>query len=336
MQHAALIWLRDLVRFGSLLNLVVIFLSWLGLLNSQGLLFELPCYFRLQYLIAQLLFLPLLVLWLIVVLRGKAKGMTLHRLRLVELCLTFSTLILNAALCLEIYSPINCQPAQSNGRPVLHCLQLNVLSKNKSYDKVVELVEKYEPEVIALQETNETWCNELKTRLVDYPHCVLKPRSDNFGAAIFSKLPIKNGESVVYTQAGLPTIVAHVDFDGAPVTILSTHPLAPSSMQNYLYQNEQLANMAEKRKSWDKTVVLLGDLNTNNWADKFNQFLAKAELRDSRQGIGIQPSWPQPLPLLLIPLDHCLISPDLAVLKRHTCQPVDSDHLPVYVELQRQ
>lgn len=333
MQHAALIWLRDLVRFGSLLNLFVIFLSWLGLLNSQGLLFELPCYFRLQYLIAQLLFLPLLAIWLIVVLRGRSKGMTVHRLRVVELFLTFSTVSLNAALCLSLYNAPTA--TQSNGRPVLHCLQLNVLSNNKSYDKVANLVKKYNPDVIALQETNETWCLELESRLTNYPHRVLKPRSDNFGAAIFSKLPIKNGESVVYTQAGLPTIVAHIDFDGAPATVLSTHPLAPSSLQNYLYQNEQLANMADKRATWDKTVVLLGDLNTNNWADKFNRFLDKSELRDSRQGIGIQPSWPQPLPLLLIPLDHCLISPDLAVLKRRTCHPVGSDHLPVYVELQR-
>lgn len=333
MQYPALIWLRDLVRFGSMLNLNVIAFSWLGLLNSQGLLFELPCYFRLQYLVAELLFLPLLTIWLIVVLNGKSKGMAMHWFRLVELLLTLSTLILNAALCLSLYSAP--ATAQNNDRPVLHCLQLNVLSKNTSYDEVAELVQKYKPDVIALQETNETWCNELKSRLVDYPHCVLKPRSDNFGAAIFSKLPIKHGKSVVYTQAGLPTIVAHIVLDGAPVTILSTHPLAPSSMQNYLYQNEQLANMAKERQSWDKTVVLLGDLNTNNWADKFNRFLDKAELRDSRQGIGIQPSWPQPLPLLLIPLDHCLISPDLAVLKRHTCEAVGSDHLPVYVELQR-
>lgn len=136
MQNAALIWLRDLVRFGSLLNLIVIFLSWLGLLNSQGLLFELPCYFRLQYLVAELLFLPLLVFWLIVVLRGRAEGMTLHRLRLVELCLTLSTLALNAALYLTIYKA-DLQPEQNSGRPVLHCLQLNVLSKNQSYDKVV-------------------------------------------------------------------------------------------------------------------------------------------------------------------------------------------------------
>jgi len=57
-------------------------------------------------------------------------------------------------------------------------------------------------------------------------------------------------------------------------------------------------------------------------------------LPDSRAGRGIQPSWPASLPAALrIPIDHCLVSPGIAVVGRQLGPQVGSHHLPVIVDL---
>jgi endonuclease/exonuclease/phosphatase (EEP) superfamily protein YafD len=58
-------------------------------------------------------------------------------------------------------------------------------------------------------------------------------------------------------------------------------------------------------------------------------------LRDTRAGFGIQASWPTQIPPLGIPLDHCLVSPELVVLDRRLGPAVGSDHRPVILELAR-
>lgn len=333
MPNASHTWLSDLFKFVSFITLVTIAFSWIGLFNSQGLIFELPCYFRVQYLAVLVVYIPLVILWLNYKLTRPADGDKKPIFSLAMLLVSIATLILNVTLCLPLYE--SCTVVPNKGRPPLKCLQLNVLSKNKSYDEVAALVKEYNPDIIALQEVTDTWSEQLKTRLKNYPFAVLKPRPDNFGAAIFSKVRIESSESVAYSQAGLPSLIARTSYEGEPVTIVCTHPLAPASLQNYLYQNEQLKNMAAARSGWGKTVILMGDLNTNSWAQKFQDFLQATDLRDSRTSFGVQATWPYPLPLLLIPLDHCLHSPDLETLDRKVCQPVGSDHLPVYIELQR-
>lgn len=333
MPKASHTWLTDLFKFCSFIALVTIAFSWLGLRNSQGLIFELPCYFRVQYIAVLVFYIPLTLVWLNHKLTHLANGTNKPFFSLAMLLASIATLVLNVTLCLPLYQA--CTVSPNKGRPPLKCLQLNVLSKNTSYDLVAALVKKYDPDVIALEEMTAVWCQELKTRLKDHPYALLKPRPDNFGAAIFSKTPLDKGDSQVYSQAGLPTLLASVEYEAQPVTIVCTHPLAPASQQNFLYQNEQLKNMAQARPGWGKSVVLMGDLNTNSWAQKFNDFLKEADLRDSRTSFGVQASWPYPLPVLLIPLDHCLHSPDLETLHRQVCQPVGSDHYPVYIELQR-
>ena len=64
----------------------------------------------------------------------------------------------------------------------------------------------------------------------------------------------------------------------------------------------------------------------------FRLLLRRTGLRDSARGRGVQPTWPAGSPLLAIPLDHCLHSPDIAILQRRIGGDVGSDHYPVIVD----
>jgi endonuclease/exonuclease/phosphatase (EEP) superfamily protein YafD len=56
-------------------------------------------------------------------------------------------------------------------------------------------------------------------------------------------------------------------------------------------------------------------------------------LRDSQLGFGVQPSFPTFSWAIRIPIDHCLVSPEVVVLDRKLAPSVGSDHFPVMVEL---
>lgn len=88
---------------------------------------------------------------------------------------------------------------------------------------------------------------------------------------------------------------------------------------------------------------MVGDLNITMWSPYYKRFARQTGLRNARQGFGILPSWPtketysQISPalslLLAIPIDHCLISPEIKVLNIRTGPNVGSDHRPVITDL---
>ncbi|MCU0878609.1 MAG: endonuclease/exonuclease/phosphatase family protein, partial [Pirellulaceae bacterium] len=80
-------------------------------------------------------------------------------------------------------------------------------------------------------------------------------------------------------------------------------------------------------------LVLAGDLNLTEHSPYFRDLLRASGLADTRQGIGIQASWSPRVPLLSLPLDHVLVSRELAVVSRRLGPPLGSDHRPVVVQL---
>jgi endonuclease/exonuclease/phosphatase (EEP) superfamily protein YafD len=79
---------------------------------------------------------------------------------------------------------------------------------------------------------------------------------------------------------------------------------------------------------------VLGDLNATPWSYYFQRLVRESGLTDSSKGRGIHATWPAGLFPLRIPIDHCLLSPEIGVINKMTGNNVGSDHLPVVVDLQ--
>ena len=65
----------------------------------------------------------------------------------------------------------------------------------------------------------------------------------------------------------------------------------------------------------------------------FDRLLKQFGLLNARRGHGLIPSWPTFLPFLMIPIDHCLVSPDASVVDIDSGPDIGSDHLPIFVKL---
>jgi endonuclease/exonuclease/phosphatase (EEP) superfamily protein YafD len=210
---------------------------------------------------------------------------------------------------------------------------INVHTENQRYALVETFIRQNAPDVLVLEEVNDLWMQHLGPLHDFLPYSCEQSQSDNFGIALFSKLPLTNALIRSFGAAGVPSVSAEVEICGRRVLLIGTHPLPPGSAANTHLRDEQLAAVAEFVMARQMPTILVGDLNTTPWSSSFREFQHKSRLADSARGFGYQPTWPTMLLPMLIPLDHCLVSSELQIINRRRGVNVGSDHFPLVVEI---
>jgi endonuclease/exonuclease/phosphatase (EEP) superfamily protein YafD len=224
--------------------------------------------------------------------------------------------------------------AASTDRPALRVMLSNVLRQNPQHDQVIEMIEREQPDVIVLQETNDRWMEALSPIHRTHPVVIASPRSDHFGLAVLSRIAPVRSQLVHLGEAGVPSLECVLEVDGRIVTILVTHPVPPVSIHRTWLRDEQLARVADRLARTDGLKLLVGDLNATMWSRPYRQLVARTKLHDARRGFGLLPSWPMTLPAVArIPIDHVLVSKPIAVTDCRLGAPIGSDHRPVIVDL---
>ena len=214
----------------------------------------------------------------------------------------------------------------------LRVLFSNVHVLNRQHDKLIELVETELPDVLILQEISSHWVRSFETVGHSFPNKHLVPRNDSFGIGIFSRISIRMSE-VIHFGKQYPSLLAVLEIGGERVTILALHPPPPVSEQAAASRNEQLQATASYFREIQTPKFIVGDLNTTMWSRNYTRFVRESGLENARRGFGILPTWPTYFPPMYIPIDHCLVSPDITVVDMRTGNDVGSDHLPLIVDL---
>lgn len=287
-----------------------------GFLARLFWIFELAVHFRLHLAIS-------------LVLLGMFWGFKRRR-RLALVCFAFA--LVNAALVFPLFWPGVKFTAHSGA--CLRLISLNVHTENKRAGLVLDFLRGSSADIILLMEVNGRWMQELSSLHGIYPHQVSAPREDNFGIALFSRLPMTNTAIIEVGGAEIPTIAADVCWEGRTVFILGTHPLPPGSSENAGLRNAQLEGVAGIISKQRKPAIVIGDLNATPWSPFFRDLLKVGGLKNTSQGLGIYNSWPAWFSWAGIPIDHCLVSSSWGVVNKQVGPQVESDHLPVMIDLQ--
>ncbi len=276
---------------------------------------DLLAHFRVQYLIALSIY-------------GLA-FLAMHQRR--QAVIFFAAAALNLAVIAPLYISDGTMPAP--GSLKMRALLINVNTRRGDAKKVLQLIRDTGPDFIVLEEISSKWLCDLEPLLSSFPYWVAQPREDNFGIALYSRLPITSREISEVGFTGVPSIIATISSGSASLRLIATHPLPPIGASYARWRNQQLLAVADLAAAASWPVMILGDLNSTPWSYNFRQLLSRSGLKNSAGGFGIQPSWPANIPLLLIPIDHCLHSPDISILNRKTGSSTASDHLPLIVDL---
>ena len=289
------------------------FATVFGFLGRFSWFLDLFSHFRAQYLIG------LSILGLLLLLG--------RRLRTGVVFIAFAGI--NYCIILPLY--FGGQPAAPEGAQTFRAMLLNVNTRLGDAKRVKQVIQEEDPDILVLEEISSQWVLDLQWLANSHPYSRVQSREDNFGIGLFSKFPLEDDEIVYIGDAGVPSIVATIDTGRRKLGVIATHPLPPTGPANSQWRNDQLDRLPDYVRS-SLPLLLLGDLNTTPWNYHFRRLLQRTGLIDSSQGRGIQPTWPNYNPLLLIPIDHCLHSPDIFVVSKRVGAAVGSDHYPVIVD----
>jgi len=286
----------------------------LGWSSEQWLPGELASHFRLQYL------------WIAL---AAAIGLVAIGFRR-DAALAALPAFLNFAVILPFYMPTGASPSAA---PSLRVASINVYSLNRRHAEVLQFVRDNRPDLVLLLEVTTAWRDLLDALAADYPFQHLELRGSNFGMALFSRLPWKSVATREFGSGGLPSIVARLEWQDEPLVLVGTHPMPPGGSSMWRLRNEQFAQIAAFCRTETDPLVVIGDLNSTSWSAWFDTLLDGTRLRDSRAGFGLQTTWPCWTWQLGITIDHCLVSPEVAVRKRWIGPHVGSDHFPLLLDL---
>ena len=238
--------------------------------------------------------------------------------------------ILNLCTIAPLYFGKEPQPRAASRS--YRSLLINVNTESGLPEKVADAIQQLNPDVLVLEEINDKWMRALSVALHAYPYSKVMTREDNFGIGLFSKYPMNKSEIRGIGEADVPTAIAEVELPDGRITVIATHPLPPGGWENSRLRNDQLAKLPEVVTNANSPVLLVGDLNATPWCIHFKRLLSQSGLQDGSQGRGVLGTWPTFLPILLIPIDHCLHSRGTHVTKKATGPKVGSDHYPLVVD----
>lgn len=285
---------------------------------------DLFAHFRVQYLGVQI------VLAIVLVLRGS---------RRLAAVLALAALV-NGYFVLPYAVP---SAAAAGGRPPARAgeadgfavpftlVTVNVAARNDEYERLFATIARERPDVVVVEELTPRWAERFRG-LDGYPYRVARPLSGPFGIAVFSRWPLESAEIV--ELGATPAVTARVDGPGGPFRLIGVHLLPPRSRTWSEARNAQLEAIAARLVA-NEPVVVLGDFNLTPYSPHFRGWLARSGLRDSAAGRGLGFTWPTFMPLLGIPIDHCLVGPGLTVTERRRLPKFGSDHYPLLIRLLR-
>jgi endonuclease/exonuclease/phosphatase (EEP) superfamily protein YafD len=246
--------------------------------------------------------------------------------------------LVNGALLFPFYVQ-EARAASDAPKEKIRLLSMNVLSINHRYEDAIAAIEEADADIVLLQETTPAWCSALAPLREVYPTYLEVPRNDDFGIAIYTRLPGAKAFEVESEQSPVPILAITLD---QGLTVYNVHTTPPVNWESARIRDVMLEELAGWTEDHAGPVVIGGDLNITPWSPLYRRFVAASGLRNARMGFGLLPTWPQDrtFPLLpnalrfrpFMPIDHVMLPPDAGVIRCERGPNIGSDHRPLLVE----
>lgn len=231
-------------------TLILAICSIAGFFSSSGHIPELLSHFRLQYLVGALVCLTIFALQ-----KDKLRSLAAGLL-----------LVINGYTVANLYwsegpSTFSGEISENKAHKILLS---NVNSSNNEYQRLINLIQQESPDVLVLLEITDVWLDSLQAIQSTYPYKKAIARSDNFGIAVFSKLPLDKADVRYWGISGFPSLALQYQLAGAKtgegITLLATHPLPPITEDMMQQRDTQLLQAAVEAAQSTGPVILLGTL----------------------------------------------------------------------------
>lgn len=216
-------------------------------------------------------------------------------------------------------------------------LIFNVYQDNHDIESCLHTIEKYNPDLILLVETDTWWQSNLDKRLLNsYAYKIAKPLSNTYGIMLYSKFKLNNSEIRYLIEDDIPSI--HTDIElpsGEIIKLYGLHPKPPVPNENArsTERDAEILLVAKEAKNTTIPVIVAGDLNDVAWSYSTELFLKVSGLLDPRRGRGFFNTYHAHHCFLRWPLDHVFVSKHFQLVDLQRLPAIGSDHFPILVDL---
>jgi len=223
---------------------------------------------------------------------------------------------------------------------VAQVLQYNIWFGNDDMEAVAERIVLADADVVALHELTDGQWEALEPLLVDHPHRLARPVSDDIGQlgggmAVLSKSPLR--EVAVDPSADLPErplLAVETAILGETVTIVGLHPHASRfSSAKVALRNAQISATVDLLNARGGPAIVLTDLNVTPTSPVYKDFIDDLGWRDPHKLVGWKATWPSPANFMGMPIDHVLVSNDFALHRYRIMDGAGSDHRALVAQI---
>ena len=213
----------------------------------------------------------------------------------------------------------------------------NVYQDNTNYIGCLNEINKMQPDLVLLLETDSKWEKETANLKHDFPYNIKAPLENTYGMLLYSKFPLEDSFVKFLVEEDIPSIHTKIILPNEKrVQLYAVHPTPPVPTENptSMERDKELLLIADLAKESKIPVIVIGDLNDVAWSFTTELFLKMSGLLDPRRGRGFFNTFNAHYPFLRFPLDHAFISVDFKLLKIKRLNNFNSDHFPMFISLQ--
>lgn len=284
----------------------------LGYFSKLNFLFDICSQFRTQYLLFGII---ALIFYII----KKKKNMT--------------SLLIILIILLNLFSIISTiKPVDRTKKQGFTIEVINILTKNKNYEKLRKELTENSPDIIIIEEIDDKWSEELQPIKEDYPYIYEISREDNFGIAFYSKIHVSEIRKLNLGTLNLPAISAFCDYKGKVFELICIHTTPPCNQSYFKNTKKIFATLGKYVADNGHNVIIAGDFNTTPYSYNYKHFIKTAKMKDLSN--IFHPTWSTFwLPPFRITLDHIMVTKAFAVKDYSLGNKVGSDHFPIWAEI---
>ena len=221
-------------------------------------------------------------------------------------------------------------PMPSDEGQCFSAMAVNVKVKNRQYAALSEELRRYDPDLLFLMETDQSWIDALEPALSRYDHVQRHPQPHAFGLVFATRLRVLKSNVVENTHRDTPTLYATVQPEGSPpIEFIGLHPKPPLPGWNTQMRDRNIINAGIQTPGRLPDAIVMGDFNDVPWSRTTTRFREIGEWRDPRIGRGTYPTFPADMLILGWPLDQLMLKGRLKLTSFEVLPDNGSDHRAV-------
>jgi endonuclease/exonuclease/phosphatase (EEP) superfamily protein YafD len=241
-----------------------------------------------------------------------------------------------AAACLAVAvlpRALGTDTTSATGHETLTVLSANVYFGDADPDALVSLVDRYDPDLLSVQELTPAFARRLRRAGIRsrLPESVLMPMPRARGTGLYARRPLTPIPAPRQYLFRMPRATISMP-DGRMLRVVAVHPQPP--VKSFDGWREAFGSLPAPGGSlpW----VLVGDFNATFDQGEFRD-LVDSGYRDAGDatGQGLEPTWPgdEGLPVSLVTIDHILADDCLGVAEYGVDDLPGSDHRAIHAVL---